>query len=112
MMEVIGSAEMSVLTKATQCHIPEDCILHSHNRENHVSCMFNSYLKRTIYLRQYNVHVHCINHYHSVTAHSGNNRVTLVRVHVVCDVPVQTQWRIVRVRNRVYGFNFRKGPMI
>jgi hypothetical protein len=34
MMEVICSSEMSVLTRATQRYIPEDGVLHSHQREN------------------------------------------------------------------------------
>jgi hypothetical protein len=34
-MEAISSSETSVLTTATLLrHIPEDCILHSHRREN------------------------------------------------------------------------------
>jgi hypothetical protein len=34
MMEELHSSEMSVLTRVTQRHIPEDGILHSHRREN------------------------------------------------------------------------------
>jgi hypothetical protein len=34
MMEAIRSSEMSVLTRITRYHIPEDGILHSHRREN------------------------------------------------------------------------------
>jgi hypothetical protein len=33
-MEAIRSSETSVNTTSTWCHIPEDCFLHSHRREN------------------------------------------------------------------------------
>jgi hypothetical protein len=34
MMEAIRYIELSVLARATQRHIPEDGILHSHRRDN------------------------------------------------------------------------------
>jgi hypothetical protein len=42
MLEAISSSETSVLTRATQRHIPGDGILHSHRREN-----FKSYIALT-----------------------------------------------------------------
>jgi hypothetical protein len=33
-MEAIRSSKTSVNTTSTWCHIPEDCFLHSHRREN------------------------------------------------------------------------------
>jgi hypothetical protein len=33
-MEAIRSSETSVNTTSSWCHIPEDCFLHSHRREN------------------------------------------------------------------------------
>jgi hypothetical protein len=40
MMEAICSSEISVLTRAIQCHFPEDGILHSHRHENLKSYMY------------------------------------------------------------------------
>jgi hypothetical protein len=34
MMEALRSAETAVPTRATQCNIPEDEIIHSYSREN------------------------------------------------------------------------------
>jgi hypothetical protein len=44
MEEALGSSEMSVLTRATRCNIPEDDILHSHRREN-----LKSYIALTVW---------------------------------------------------------------
>jgi hypothetical protein len=34
MMEALSSSETSILIRTTRRNIPEDCILHSHRREN------------------------------------------------------------------------------
>jgi hypothetical protein len=40
MMEVIGYSKTLVLTRATQCHIPEDSILHNHYCEHQTSYIY------------------------------------------------------------------------
>jgi hypothetical protein len=44
MKEALSSSETSVPARATQHYIPEDCILHSHSRENLISYILNYFL--------------------------------------------------------------------
>jgi hypothetical protein len=50
LMEALGSAETSVLTRATRRYISEDTILHSHRRENIKSFFVVSISWRTVKL--------------------------------------------------------------
>jgi hypothetical protein len=43
-MEAIRSSETSVNTTYTRCHIPENCFLHSHLRENLKSYYFIAFI--------------------------------------------------------------------
>jgi hypothetical protein len=42
-IEAISSSETSIHTRNTRHHIPEECILHSHHRENLKSYIFLSF---------------------------------------------------------------------